>query len=110
MGATLDRQREIQNEAEKKFESMIPNNWIIRKRNPDIFIDYSIEIGEHGEPTGNIFYVQLKGIGNLKLTHKEIKYQLKSKHLIYFRDKLRFPVFLIVIDNNKKEGYWIFLQ
>jgi hypothetical protein len=110
MGATLDRQREIQNEAEKKFESMIPNNWIIRKRNPDIFIDYSIEIGEHGEPTGNIFYVQLKGMSNVKPAHKEIKYQLKSKHLKYFQEKLKAPVFLIILDINKTEGYWVFLQ
>jgi hypothetical protein len=110
MGATLDRQREIQTEAEKIFESQIPNNWIIRKRNPDIFIDYSIEIGENGEPTGNIFYVQLKGISTLNLNYKEVKHQLETKHLKYFRDDLDVPAFLIVIDINRKEGYWIFLQ
>ena len=110
MSPTIDTARIIQTKSEKIFESMIPHNWIIRKRNPDIFIDYSIEIGEHGEPTGNIFYVQLKGISNLTPTHKEIKYQLKSKHLKYFRDDLKAPAFLIIIDINQKEGYWIFLQ
>jgi hypothetical protein len=110
MGSTIGLPFIIQKESENILRSMLPNNWLIREQKPDFYIDYSVEIGEHGEPTGNIFYVQLKGISNLKPTHKEIKYQLKSKHLKYFRDVLRFPVFLIVIDINQKEGYWVFLQ
>jgi len=110
MSSTIDNNRIIQSKSEKIFKSLIPDSWLIKEQNPDFYIDYSIEIVENGELTGKICYVQLKGKSNLKISHKEIVYQLSSKHLIYFRDNLQIPVFLIVTDINQNEGYWVFLQ
>jgi len=110
MGSTIGPPFIIQKESENILRSILPNNWLIREQKPDFYIDYSIEIVENGELTGKICYVQLKGKSNLKISHKEIVYQLSSKHLIYFRDNLQIPVFLIVTDINQNEGYWVFLQ
>jgi hypothetical protein len=111
MNSTVGPAKIIQNKSEKLFRSMMPDNWIIKEQTPDYFIDYYVEmVNDQGELTGNICYVQLKGKSNIKSHHKEIKYQLSSKHLNYFKNDFKAPVFLIIIDTKINEGYWIFLQ
>ncbi|MFX0207957.1 MAG: DUF4365 domain-containing protein [Candidatus Hodarchaeota archaeon] len=96
--------------AQRIFHDILPPKWIIRKQDPDFHIDYRVETVELGEPTGVGFAVQLKGSRKLKSSRTFIKYQLKVKHLQYYLDKVREPVFLVNIDVSHRTGYWVFLQ
>lgn len=101
---------EINEAAKNLFNNSMPLAWLKREQNPDVHVDYSVELREKSEPTGKIFYVQLKGCENPKYTADYLKYSLKSKHLSYYQDRLKIPVFLMVFDIKNKKGYWVFLQ
>lgn len=102
--------REIDQKAQDIFRITLPPAWLKREQHPDIHIDYFVETTSGSEPSGLVFGVQLKGTKRTNLSKNSIKYSLKTKHLKYYVDKVRQPVFLIVIDVIKKEGFWVFLQ
>lgn len=102
--------REIDKRAQDNFNMWLPPGWLIRKQDPDIHIDYFVETTSGSEPSGLVFGVQLKGTKRLSLSKSYIKHSLKTKHLKYYLDKVKQPVFLILIDVCKKEGFWLFLQ
>jgi len=105
----MNNTRAIDTESEKILSAFIPNEWLIRKQIPDIHIDYRIEIAGL-EPEGLNFCVQLKGHKNPKIRNNCYSEQMKSKHLTYYADKVKEPVFLFYINNSSKDIYWIFLQ
>lgn len=102
--------REIDQSAQNILKISLPQGWLFRKQDPDIYIDYVVEFADGSGPLGNIFGVQLKGTISPKYSGKFIKYSLKTKHIIYYLDKVKYPVFLIVIDVRAKRGYYIFVQ
>lgn len=107
---TIQRTHEIEDQAINYLNSKLPPSWLKRKQDPDIFLDYSIEIVEKGEPTGKIFFIQLKGTDSSFRKKRRISFPLKSKHLKYYLDKMRLPVFLVYINVKEKIGYWQFVQ
>ncbi len=56
------RSHQLEDESWKALSSCIPNQWVLRKPQPDYGIDGEVDIfGELGSPTGPLFFVQLKG-------------------------------------------------
>jgi len=102
--------REIDRLAQNVFHDKLPPGWLIRKQDPDIHVDYFVEVVDRSEPSGVIFGVQLKGTGSPRYSKKLIKISIKTKHLTYYLDKVKQPIFLVVVDIKKKQGYWLFLQ
>lgn len=107
---TITKTFEIDQMAQRLFTNALPPKWLIRQQNPDVHIDYFVEVVETTEPTGLVFGAQLKGTGSPKYSGKYIKYSYDRKHLAYYLDKVKQPIFLVVIDVNKGIGYWLFAQ
>ncbi|MFW6122002.1 MAG: DUF4365 domain-containing protein [Petrotogales bacterium] len=102
--------REIDQMAQNVFKGSLPPGWLIREQRPDIYVDYFVEIADNSEPSGIIFGVQLKGTGSPRYAKRVIKISIKTKHVKYYLDKLKQPIFLVVVDVKKKKGYWLFVQ
>ena len=100
----------IDQRAQDVFRMTLPAAWLKREEHPDIHIDYFVETTSGSKPTGLKFGVQLKGTKRPSRSKKFIKYSLKTKHLKYYLDRVQPPVFLVVIDINKEEGFWFFIQ
>lgn len=107
---TIGETTRIERGAIKILESLFPEDWLLRKQSPDYFVDYHVEVVEHGEPTGHQFAVQLKGTSEAKRRKNFIRHQMERKHLSYYRDKARIPVFIVLADVSKKTAYWVFAQ
>lgn len=101
---------EIENKAKKIFESSVPASWIIRNMNPDIYIDYEIELRENKKPTGKVFAVQLKGTTIPKYSDLSISFRMEAKYLKYYLYNVTLPVFIVLVDVREEKGYWIFIQ
>lgn len=95
---------------EKIFADWIPDDWIPRKQDPDFFVDYFVEIVEKGEPTGRQFAAQIKGIKLGKNCATPLKYSAEGKHVRYWLHKCQHPVFVFLIDTEKRSGHWVFAQ
>ena len=102
--------REIDRMAQNIFNDSLPPGWLIRKQDPDIHIDYFVEIAKNSKPSGVILGVQLKGTGSPRYSKTLIKISIKTRHLSYYLDKVKQPVFLIVVDVKKRQGFWFFVQ
>jgi hypothetical protein len=102
--------REIDRMAQNIFNDSFPPDWLIRKQDPDIHVDYFVEIAEKESPSGEIFGVQLKGTSSPRYSKNLIKISVKTKHLSYYLDKVKQPIFLIVVDVKKRQGFWFFVQ
>ncbi|MCK4828374.1 DUF4365 domain-containing protein, partial [bacterium] len=102
--------REIDRMAQNIFNDSLPPGWLIRKQDPDIHVDYFVEIAEKSKPSGVIFGVQLKGTNSPRYSKSLIKISIKTKHLSYYLDKVKQPIFLIVVDIKKRQGFWFFVQ
>jgi hypothetical protein len=89
---------------------LLPAKWIIRAQQPDFHLDYFVEPTEAGELTGINVGIQLKGWNPTKNYAKSPTYSLRTKHLLYYREKCEFPVFLVLIDITNHQGYWVFMQ
>jgi len=102
--------REIDRLAQDFFRIYIPPGWLIREQNPDIHIDYFVEIADSSGPSGIIFGIQLKGTTSLKYSKKYIKISMKTKHITYYLDRVKQPILIIVIDVKNKKGFYLFIQ
>lgn len=102
--------REIDRMAQDIFRISISPAWFIREQHPDVHIDYFVEIADKSGPLGNIFGVQLKGTISPNYSGKYIKIPIKTQHIAYYLDKVKTPIFLIVIDVRRKKGYYLFIQ
>jgi hypothetical protein len=106
------RSHEIDELAMRVFECALPPSWVVNKQPLDYAKDYSVEIGEAGNLTGITFLVQLKGQESPSMSKdaKHATFWLKRKYAVYYADKVRLPVFLVLVDVTKKVGYWVFVQ
>ncbi len=102
--------REIDRIAQNIFNDSLLPGWLIRKQDPDIHVDYFVEITEKSRPSGVIFGVQLKGTNSPRYSKSLIKLSIKTKHLSYYLDKVKQPIFIIVVDIKKRRGFWFFVQ
>ena len=93
---TIGEGFKTQHEAVDFLKSLLPSEWPWRKEDPDFFVDIHVEVSEQGEPTGFEFRVQVKGTKRGK--NFAFKKQMKCKHLRYYRDDARSPVFIILVD------------
>lgn len=102
----------IDKRAQNIFESNCPDNWSLQKPTEDYGIDYYIRVfdDEVGEATEIFFAVQLKGVKEFKESENFFKFSMKSDTLNFYLTKVSFPVFLVVVDINRSELCWLFLQ
>lgn len=110
LSTVMKTTHEIDQEAQLIFRSLLPSSWFFREQRPDWYIDYFVETANSGKPTGLDFAVQLKGSLSLDYSKSHVKHRLETKHLRYYIDNVRRPVFLVVIDINDKTAYWLFTQ
>lgn len=104
---TIGPSFEIDQAAKKLFRAWLPDNWLVREEDPDVHIDYVIELVDDGEPSGLKFGVQLKGAREIGGRRAFVSKSLPSKHIAYFVDKSAEPVFLVYVDVTAKQGYWV---
>jgi len=107
---TIGDSFETDAEAVRLMRAILPAKWLCREQRPDVFVDYEVEVVDHGEPTGLHFGLQIKGTRRLKIQGNAIRYRMKRKHLGYYRDKARLPIFIAVVDVNSGKAYWLFAQ
>ncbi len=107
---SVDRNFEIDQRAIKIFKDWLPDNWLARKQDPDVFVDYEVETVDDGEPTGFQFAAQIKGYEGEKIDSKPPSYSFKTKHLKYYLQQSVHPVFLFRINITNGEGFWLFAQ
>jgi hypothetical protein len=101
--------RKIDRRAQKVFQNLLPDEWLPREMKPDIHVDYSVEIADQ-DPTGETFYVQLKGREKPRYKGNKIKLRMKNKHLTYYLNKLKLPVFIVIVDTKDEKAFWVFIQ
>lgn len=107
------RTHQIDDLANRVLIDALPLSWVANKQEKDYAKDYLVEIGEDdGILTGCSFYIQLKGKERAVFSadRKLVKYSLESKYARYYVKIKDLPVFLFVVDINKKKGWWLFLQ
>jgi len=107
--ATVTRSHEIDQQAVKIFLNSLPHGCLARKQDPDYFIDYVVEVVTSGEPTGNQFAAQVKGYED-PTGKRPLAYSFKTKHLNYYQNDCRYPVFLFLINVTTREVFWVFAQ
>lgn len=108
---TISESHVVDEMAQNVFRSGLPPSWLKREQKPDHHIDYFVEIAEEGAiPSGITFAVQLKGTKSPRYSDNFIVQSMKVEHLAYYIDKVRRPVFLIVIDVQSSDAYWLFMQ
>lgn len=108
------RTHQIDDLARRVFADALSPTWTHNEHNHDYGKDYLVEIGDDdGEQTGLNFFVQLKGQEEVEFTTdgSRVKFALETMHAAYYADKVKdLPVFLVVVDVNKKKGWFQFLQ
>lgn len=108
------REHEIRNISENQFEAFINFlKWEVSPPTHDYGLDYWGEVFTEGNPTGDIFRVQLKGTETLA------SYYTKTKHVYSYSipiEKLRqwfgnvVPVYFVLWDIVEQIGYWVHVQ
>lgn len=108
------RSHQIDQLAQQILHEALPPTWVLNIQSNDYGKDYLVEIGsENGSLTGSSFYIQLKGQEHADLSADGllVSFSLLSKYAKYYLDQITdLPVFLVVVDVNKKTGWWLFLQ
>lgn len=57
-GPTFGENSEINEEATLLVNTWLRSEWLVRRWEPDTFIDYAVERRVGGEPTGEVFFAQ----------------------------------------------------
>ncbi len=87
--------------------------WVVERISEDYGEDLYGRPFENGNPTGNDFFIQLKGTDDVS------QYKLKTKEYFSYKISLenlrqwhRFyvPVILVIWDISKRTGYWVHVQ
>ena len=91
------------------YKVIIPIGWIPREKHIDYGIDFELEIVKDEEVTGKIVWLQVRSTENINISGNKVKFRIKLDLLKYFINCV-FPVILLVYDNKKKIGYWIWIQ
>ena len=91
-----------QHQVSDRFEEF---GWSAKTLTPDSGEDLLVEVQDNYCATGLHFFVQIKSPATLKSKNGQVVYGIKTKDLKHWNDK-NFPVFLIVWDVQKRQGYW----
>jgi len=106
-------QHVIDTRAKKVLEGLLPHEWNFNEMAHDYGKDYLVEPADDSYLTGTTFFVQLKGTTRIKTVQDQtsISFPLKKKHAAYYLDQVKeSPVFLVVVDVDRKRAWWIFIQ
>jgi hypothetical protein len=105
-------QHQIDEQAQQIFLASRPIEWVVNPLPKDYAKDYIVEVVEKERLTGKTFIVQLKGTSNIRVhkRKKNIAFTMEVKHLIYYAEKVRDPVFLVVCDVKEQVAYFVFIQ
>ena len=117
MGVRKDETQVIDVQAVKWFEQRFNDmNWTTTEIVPDVVgLDRRIELVEAGKHTALSAFVQIKGKRKAakskgrKTGFPYVSQRLEVEHLEYY-SKMTEPVFLVVVDLERRDGYWIFIQ
>ena len=102
---------DIDERAKRVFESELSDHWIPTQEVPDKqHLDYRVHIREGGKPSGLEFAVQLKGVDRPRVTKNGLAKSFRKKHLEFWIDRCRQPVFLILVDTTREEAYFRFIH
>ena len=96
-------------ESKKKFEAVIPSQWVVRELTDDYGIDFEVEVfDEHGNATAEKFYVQLKSTAE-KVSSRYLKETIKISTYNYLK-KQRYPVLIVKYVKQSDNLYfkWVF--
>jgi hypothetical protein len=117
MGVRKDETQVIDVQAVNWFEQQFNDmHWTTSKIDPDVVgLDRRIELVEEGKHTASAAFVQIKG--KRKATKNKgrktgfpyVSQRLEVEHLDYY-SKMSEPVFLVVVDLERRDGHWIFIQ
>jgi hypothetical protein len=101
---------EIDAKGERIFTNAMPVEWKRLVPHPDFRVDFQYEIRDAGTLTGMTFLVQLKSQSRVVLNDRGARFSgLECKHIRYWM-KCQRPVFLVLVDVETKEGFWVFIQ
>lgn len=89
--ASRPKQHQLETKSRWKFESAVPEEWVVRNQDRDYGIDSEVEVFEGGDPTGQVFKVQLKAVASLSGRKPSVKVPLSK--LSYWQ-RLNFDVLL----------------
>ncbi|OIN27903.1 DUF4365 domain-containing protein [Vibrio barjaei] len=88
----------------RKFESLLPEEWIYRIPSHDYGIDGEVEIiDSQGYTTGKKFLVQIKATDEKDIT-KALNLRMKNKSLNYF-NQLKVPILIVRYLDDSKSIY-----
>jgi hypothetical protein len=107
---TVGPQANIDNAATALVKKWFASGWVVQEQVPNYHEDYVVEWVDGGELTGTKFSAQQKGHATVLFSKRYCAEQIKTKHLLYYGDKVRVPMFLFVVDTTKERGYYLFLQ
>ena len=108
LSARLGTSRTPLREALRIFRRHVPPAWVLNDtQRPDYGKDYLIEVVEARELTGLNFFVQLKGTESLPARGggASVSHKLELKDEVYYADRVRQPLFLVVVDVNRDVGH-----
>lgn len=98
------------------LDSIVVNGMILRKMEPDYFIDYQGELTDAigpSNPSGKKISIQLKGTEKPRYDKKKdcLYFDVKIKHLRYYSEcEHQAPVFLVIVDVPLSCAYYLFMQ
>jgi hypothetical protein len=110
VGKTFGRSSDIDEKGGIYLQTVAAGKWTPRRREPDVFLDYEVEMRPQGEPNGLTAYVQLKSKDSVVFRHGVSRVQMERKHLEYYLTKALRPVFVVLVDVTSKQGYFVFAQ
>lgn len=104
----------IQTRSEDQFTVFIHSlDWELHPPVKDYGVDYWVQVFANGNPSGDAFFVQLKGTDRIE------GYYLKSRQVLRYELKIRklkqwhllvIPLILVVWDVVNQQGYWLHIQ
>jgi hypothetical protein len=105
------RAHEINDVARGWFNVRLPREWARNEQFSDHGIDFSVELAKTQDLSGITFLVQLKGKEEATLKRDgTFAVPIERKNAKYYVEKVRQPVFLVLVDLEAETAYWLFIQ
>lgn len=102
--------QKIGEEGERLFPSLLSTDFIPVQQDPDYGIDFMVQPFLDGnQPSGYHFGVAVRSASSLEKKNGYVTRQLEVKNVINYLDQ-RIPIFLVAIDLEAKEGFFLFIQ
>ncbi len=122
------RQHVMEDASGRLFQSLLPEEWIVRPILKDYGVDFEVELVDQEIVSGDRIWVQLKSTeeakkatarwpvaerfpdlpsdGNGNITADYIPYSMDMKEIDYAQ-RCHFPLLLILVDLAAKDAYWL---